>query len=83
MSQSILGTAANATADQGADILFLQEGSQGTMADTVAGENMGFLDLIVLNGVNLELFCMAEVLENLAVVIGNCKFHKIVTSFLH
>ena len=83
LSQSILGTAANATANQGANVLFLQEGRQSTMANTIAGENMGFLNLIVLNGVNLELFRMAEMLENLAVVIGNCKFHRAVTSFLH
>ena len=82
LGQSILGTTANAAANQGAYVLLLQEGSQGTMADTVAGENMGFLDLIVLNGVNLELFRMAKVLENLTVVIGNCKFHRAVASFL-
>ena len=83
LGQSILGTAANATANQSADVLFLQESRQSTMANTIAGENMGFLNLIVLNGVNLELFRMAEMLENLAVVIGNCKFHRAVASFLH
>ena len=83
LGQSILGTAANATANQSADVLFLQESRQSTMANTIAGENMGFLNLIVLNGVNLEFFRMAEMLENLTVVIGNCKFHRAVASFLH
>ena len=83
LGQSILGTTANAAANQGADVLFLQEGRQGTMANTIAGDNVGFLNLIVLNGVNLELLRMAEMLENLAVVIGNCKFHRAVASFLH
>ena len=83
LSQSILGTAANAAANQGFDVLFLQEGGQGTVPHTVAGENMGFLNRIVFNGINFEFFRMAEMLENLAVVVGNCKFHRAVTSFLH
>lgn len=82
LSQGILGTAANTAANQSVDIFLLQEGSQGTMTSTIAGNNMGFLNSIVFNGINLELFCMAEMLENLAVVVGNCKFHQAVTSFL-
>ena len=83
LGQSILGTAANAAANQGIDIFLLQEGGQSTVTNTVARENMGFLNRVIFNSINFEGFRMAEMLENLAVVIGNCKFHRAVASFLH
>ena len=83
LGQSILGTAANAAANQGIDIFLLQEGGQSTVTNTVARENMGFLNRVIFNSINFEGFRMAEMLENLAVIIGNCKFHRAVTSFLH
>ena len=83
LSQSILGTTANAAADQSVDVFLLQEGGQGTMTGTIAGYDMGFLNRVVFNGIHLKLFCVSEMLENLTVVIGNCKLHRTVTSFLH
>jgi hypothetical protein len=83
LSQGILSTTANATANQGIDVFLLQEGGQSTVTNTVAGENKGFLNRVIFNSLNFEGFRMAEMLENLAVIIGNCKFHRAVTSSLH
>ena len=82
MSQGVLG-AADAPANQGVNLFFLQEGGQCAMACAVAVKDMGFLDLVVLYGVDFELLGVAEMLENLAVFVGDCKLHDGWASFLH
>ena len=74
-SQCILGTGTDAAANQGVDILLLQEGGQGAVACAIAVKHVGILDGAVFDGINLELAGVAEVLENLSVIIGDCKFH--------
>lgn len=81
LGQGILGTGANAAADKGVDALLLQEGGQCPVPLALRGEDMGFGDFALLDGVDLEFLRVAEVLENLAVFIGDCKFHNDVFSF--
>ena len=80
--QSILGTGADAAANQGVDVFLLQEGGQSAVACAIAVKHMGLFDGSVLDGIDFELAGVAEVLENLSVVIGDCEFHE-TASFLY
>ena len=75
MGQGVLGATADTPANQGVNVFFLQERGQCSMACAVAVKDMGFLDLVVLYGVDFELLGVAEMLENLAVFVGDCNFH--------
>ena len=70
--KSHLGTAADTAADQDICMQRGQHTGQGTVAAAVGIHHFGGNDLAVLNIVNLKFLGMAEMLENLAVFIGNC-----------
>ena len=74
-SQSHLGTAANAAADQHVRMQSCQDPSQGAVAAALGIDHFGRHDLSVLHLIDLKLGRMAEVLENLTVFISNCNFH--------
>lgn len=78
-----LCAAANAAADHSICTLHQQEGSQRAMAAAHGIHNFGFDDFTVLNVVNFELGGVAEVLEDVIVIIGDCNAHSGFSFFFH
>jgi hypothetical protein len=74
--QSQPGTAANSAANQGADTLILQKPRQGTMTAANGADNFGRLHSAIFHGINFKLFCVAKMLIDLSIFIGDCYFHK-------
>ena len=81
LGQSHLGAGTDTAAEQAVHAVRCQESGQGTVAAAVGGDYLGGDDGAVLNVVQLELFRVAEVTVYIAVFIGNCDFH-VVISFL-
>lgn len=75
LGQSHLRTAADAAADQRIDALSLQKSSQCAVAAAHRIDDFRIDDCTVFYFVNLKLFRVAEMLENLALFICNCNFH--------
>ena len=75
LSQSHLRSAADAAADQRIDALSLQKSSQRAVAAAHRVDDFRADDCAVFYFVNLKLFRVAEMLENLALFICNCNFH--------
>ena len=75
LGQSHLRTAADAAADQRIDALSLQKSSQRAVAAAHRVDDFCTDDCAVFYFVNLKLFRVAEMLENLALFICNCNFH--------
>lgn len=75
LGQSHLRTAADAAADQRIDALSLQKSSQRAVAAAHRIDDFRIDDCTVFYFVNLKLFRVAEMLENLALFICNCNFH--------
>ena len=75
LRQSHLGTAADAAADQGVHLVGGQEASQGAVAGTGNIHYLGSDDDAVLHLVELELGAVAEVGEDLFILIGCCDNH--------
>lgn len=75
LSQSHLRAAADAAADQRIDALSLQKSGQRAVAAAHRVDDFCTDDCTVFYFVNLKLFRMAEMLENLALFICNCNFH--------
>ena len=72
-----LGTAADAVADEHVNLQRGQETSQSTVALPVGADHPAAGNLPVLNAVELEEFCLSEMLKNVPVVIGDCNIHSI------
>ena len=75
--QRRLGTAANAAADQGVHPQRAQHTCQRAVAVAVAVHHLGGNDLALLHIIELELLCVAEVLEDLSVFIGYRDSHPV------
>ena len=75
LSQSHLRAAADTAADQRIDALSLQKSGQRAMAAVHRVDDFCTDDCTVFYFVNLKLFRVAEMLENLALFICNCNFH--------
>ena len=75
LSQSHLRAAADAAADQRIDALSLQKSGQRAVATAHRVDDFCTDDCTVFYFVNLKLFRVAEMLENLALFICNCNFH--------
>lgn len=75
LGQGHLRAAADAAADQRIDALGLQKSSQRAVAAAHRIDDFRVDDCAVFYFVNLKLFCVAEMLENLALFICNCNFH--------
>ena len=75
LSQSHLRAAADTAADQRIDALSLQKSGQRAMAAAHRVDDFCTDDCTVFYFVNLKLFRVAEMLENLALFICNCNFH--------
>ena len=75
LGQGHLRAAADAAADQRIDALSLQKSSQRAMAAAHRVDDFCTDDCAVFYFVNLKLFRVAEMLENLALFICNCNFH--------
>ena len=72
--QGGLSAAADAAADQHVDALFCQQTGQGAVAAAVGRKKPGGEELPVLDLIELEGLRVSEVLEHLAVVIGDGDF---------
>ena len=75
LGQGHLRAAADAAADQRIDALSLQKSSQRAVAAAHRVDDFCTDDCTVFYFVNLKLFRVAEMLENLALFICNCNFH--------
>ena len=75
LSQSHLRAAADTAADQRIDALSLQKSGQRAVAAAHRVDDFCTDDCTVFYFVNLKLFRVAEMLENLALFICNCNFH--------
>ncbi len=75
LGQGHLRAAADAAADQRIDALSLQKSSQRAVAAAHRVDDFCTDDCAVFYFVNLKLFRVAEMLENLALFICNCNFH--------
>ena len=74
--QSGAGTAADTAADQGVHLVNGQVTGQGAVAGTGDAEDLGIDDGAVLDLVELELGGMAEVGEDLFILISNSNKHE-------
>lgn len=75
LGQCHLGTTADSAANQGVNIVLHQKTGQCTVTAAIGVNNLCVQDIAVADFVNFELLCVAEMLKNLAVLIGNCNFH--------
>ena len=75
LGQGHLRAAADTAADQRIDALSLQKSSQRAVAAAHRVDDFCTDDCAVFYFVNLKLFRVAEMLENLALFICNCNFH--------
>jgi len=75
--QSHLGAAANAAANQNIGIQCCQNASQSTMTAAIGIHHLRGDDLAILHIIDLELLCVAKMLENFSVFIGYCDSHCI------
>ena len=71
-----LCTAADASANQSVHAVLHQEACQCAVTASVGINNLHVDDFAVRSFIKLELFGVAEMLENLTVFIGNCNFHN-------
>ncbi len=81
LGKGILCPCADAAAEDDVHMVLHQKTGEGAMALPVGGNDSGVLKQAVFNGVDLELFGAAEVLEYLTIFIRDCDLHKWV-SFL-
>src|SRR5699024_5302228 len=79
--QGGLGAAADAAADQNVGPQLLQDAGHGAVALAAGAHHLAAEDLPVFHIVDFELFGTAEMLEDLAVCVGDCNSHGI-ASFL-
>ena len=77
--QSHSCTAADAAANQHICIQSCQHTGQSTVTAAVSIHHLGCHDLAVLDVIDLELFGVSKVLEDVSVFIGNCDSHNIVS----
>ena len=75
LGQGRLGAAADAAADQDVCLHLAQQPGQSAVALAVGAHHLAGDHLAVFHLIELELRGMAEMLEHLAVLIGNCDFH--------
>lgn len=71
LCQGLLGSRADAAAEEDADAQAPQEAGQGAVALAGGGEDHGEAHLAVGDVVNLKGRGLAKMLENLAVFVGN------------
>ena len=71
-----LRTAADASANQSVHAVLHQEACQCAVTASVGINNLRVDDFAVRSFIKLELFGVAEMLENLTVFIGNCNFRN-------
>lgn len=76
VTQGGLSSAADAAADKGIDAVLHKDPGQQTVAASVGVDDFCVDYTSVFNFINFEMFRTAEVLKDLAVVIGNSKFHR-------
>ena len=77
LSQRHLGTAADAAAQEHLHLGVGQKSGQRAVSLAIGVHHLGGNHLAVLDVVELELLCMAKMLENHAVFIGDCNSHRI------
>ena len=74
--QCHLGTAADTAADQNIRVQGSQNTCQSAVAAAAGIHDLGAEDLALLHIIHLKLAGMAEMLENFAILIGNCNSHN-------
>ena len=75
-----LRTAAQSSADQCPDLVVREKPGQRTVPDPVGSEHFAGYDLSVFNIIHLELLRPSEMLEHIAILIGNRDLHHTVLS---
>ena len=75
LCQGISCSAADAAADQNLNAMGCKEACKCTVAAAVGIHYLAGEDLSVLRLINLKLFGVSEMLENLSVFVSNCNFH--------
>lgn len=81
LRQGALCPGTDAAAEDNIHMVLHQKACKGSVSLPVGGNDSGVLKQAVFNGVDLELFGAAEVLEHLTIFIRDCDLHKWV-SFL-
>ena len=81
LSQSHLGTAADAAADQHINAAAKEEAGQSTVTAAIGVHDLGGDDIAIFYIVDLKLLGVAEMLEDQFVCVSNCDFHGIKNSF--
>ena len=76
LGQSLLRTAADASANQSVYTVLHQEACQCAVTTAVGVNDFRMSDFTVRSFIKFELFGMAEMLKDLTVFIGNCNFHN-------
>ena len=74
-----LCAAANAAADQYIDIELGKKAGECTMAASIGVDHLSGENFITLNGINLELLRVAEVLKNFTIAVSYCDFHLMIS----
>ena len=75
--QSSPGTAADTAADQNIGAQRVQDAGQRAVSASVGVHNLGSSHASILYVIDLKLFGVTKVLENLSVFVSNCNSHSI------
>lgn len=73
--QGLTGTRTDVAANDRVDIAVFEPLGQRFVAYTIGVDDFACRDGAISNGIELEVFRTAEVLENLFLIIGYCDFH--------
>ena len=77
--QCHLGATTNTAADQHIRVQCSQNTGQSTMTASIGINNFRSNNFSILYIVQLKLFSMSKMLENIPVFIGNCNSHKMIS----
>ena len=80
--KGILCACSYAAADESVHAQILEESGKSSVAASGCVLNVGIGNFSVLNGLNLEIFTVAEMLEHLAVFVGYSYLHLLILRFI-
>ena len=80
--KSVLGACSYASADESVHAQILEESGKSSVAASGCVLNVGIGNFSVLNGINLEILTVAEMLEHFAVFVGYSYLHFLILRFI-
>ena len=80
--KGVLGACSYAAADESVHAQILEKSGKSAVAASGCVLNVGIGNFAVLNGINLEIFTVAEMLEHLAVFVGYSYLHLLILRFI-